>query len=640
MMKSTYKKKIAVFSTCWSGEILYKYVNGIRAGLKEANADLYLFLSHAVFGPDEAFLSGEMNIYNLPDMKEFDAAIIFANGLDFPELLDNLNKRCIDAGIPVVYTGKDDERFYYIGSDNYVGTRSMMEHMLHEHHTQKVWFIAGTQDNMDSNIRMQAITDVLREHNLDLSPDDVCYTNWSPYTGYAFVINRVKAGVPLPDAIMCANDTLAVVICAELRKNGYTVPKDVLVTGFDNDFLAQVYDPSISSVDQRFDNIGQKTAELLSDIFQGKKVKRTQKVTCEFVPSESCGCTSAKDFTAIRRRIGRDKYEEKIHNSNFDMRLSTIEGILLQGRAYSDLNGNLTALNALNTHYEGATFHVAIDPLFEKTIHDQQHPLLEKGYPEFMDMVYSKDKGYATNYPHFETRQLVPQENPQDGNRIYIFLPLHESKYSYGYIVFGDDLEKLNNTNHLRKYIERFNLILSKFYQNLRLDALNQKLLQMTETDVLTHVKNRTAFETRLGDLQHKMQFADKPSFAFAVFDVNNLKRINDTLGHEAGDNYIVNSCRMICKTFKKSAVYRIGGDEFVVVMENDDYENREILLKSLKEEMAELATKDLPIYEKISIASGMAVYNPESDFHISEVFSRADAAMYENKASMKKELV
>lgn len=162
----------------------------------------------------------------------------------------------------------------------------------------------------------------------------------------------------------------------------------------------------------------------------------------------------------------------------------------------------------------------------------------------------------------------------------------------------------------------------------------------MTETDVLTHVKNRTAFETRLGDLQHKMQFADKPSFAFAVFDVNNLKRINDTLGHEAGDNYIVNSCRMICKTFKKSAVYRIGGDEFVVVMENDDYENREILLKSLKEEMAELATKDLPIYEKISIASGMAVYNPESDFHISEVFSRADAAMYENKASMKKELV
>ena len=161
----------------------------------------------------------------------------------------------------------------------------------------------------------------------------------------------------------------------------------------------------------------------------------------------------------------------------------------------------------------------------------------------------------------------------------------------------------------------------------------------MTETDALTHVKNRTAFEGRQGDLQTKMQLTVKPQFAIAVFDVNNLKKINDGLGHEAGDEYIINCCRLICRIFKKSAVYRIGGDEFVVVMENDDYENRDLLLQSMRDEMAELASKDIPIYEKISIASGMSVYDSENDFIISDIFSRADAAMYENKAQMKKQL-
>ena len=633
------KKKIAIFSTAWSGEIFYQYLNGIKEGFQEESVDLYIFLSHAVFGPDENYIKGELNIYNLPNMADFDVAMIFANSLDFPDLLQKLNKKCIDAGIPVVYTGKDDERFYYVGSDNYIGTQAMMEHMITAHNVKNVWFIAGSLENTDSNVRLQAIQDVLRKHHLDLPEKNICYTNWSPYIGYTYVVDRIQNGTPLPDAIMCANDTLAVVICSQLRKLGYIVPTDVLVTGFDNDSLAQVYDPSISSVNQRFDNIGRKSAQLLIDIFHGKIVKRSQKVTCEFVPSESCGCTSAKDFGAIRRKIGRDKYDENIQNSNFDMKLSTTERIILQGRDYSDLRGNLMGLHQNPSEFEGATFHIALDPLYEKTIQDQQRPLREEGYPEFVDMIYSKDKGFVTSYTHYETRQLVPQLNPQGENRQFLFFPLHDSQYSYGYIVFGDDLDKLSNNNHLRKYMERFCIILSKFYQNLRLDALNQRLLQMTETDALTHVKNRTAFETKQGNLQTKMQLTVKPTFALALFDINNLKQINDNLGHEAGDDYIINSCRLICKTFKKSAVYRIGGDEFMVVLENDDFENRYSLLQSMKDEMAKLATGDLPVYEKISIASGMSVYDPENDFNISDVFSRADAAMYENKAAMKKEM-
>ncbi len=630
------KKKIAVFATGWSSEILYQYLLGVRDGLSSISADLYLFLSHAVYGPGEAYLKGEMNIYNLPNMEDFDAALVYANGLDYPELLEDINSRCEKAGIPVVYTGKDDPKFYYVGSDNYVGTKEMTQHLIDEHDVKNVWFIAGSPDNMDSNIRMQAIMDVLESNGMSLAPEDICYTNWSPYIAFNFVLDRVKNGTPLPDAIMCANDTMAMVICAELRKKGYYVPRDVIITGFDNESLAQVYDPSISSIDQRFDNIGRTTADLLIKLLNGETVERAHKVTCEFVASESCGCNSAKDFSAIRRRIGRDKFEEKIINSNFDMRLATIERIILGSKAYSDFGENLMHLNKITGEFEGYTYHVVMDPVFEKSITNPQYPLRTNGYPEYMDVVYSKDKGAATSHNHFETRKLVPQLNPQTENRFFIFLPIHENQYTYGYIVFGDDLSKLQENNKLRKYMERFNIVVGKFYQNLRLDALNQRLLQMSETDALTHVKNRTAFENKQGELQSRMQLEVKPSFAFAVFDVNNLKSINDSLGHEAGDEYIINCCRMICRTFKKSAVYRIGGDEFVVVMENDDYVYREELLMNLRDEMELMKDRDLPACEKLSIASGLSVYNPDTDFNISDVFSRADAAMYENKNEMK----
>ncbi len=630
------KKKIAVFSTGWSGEILYQYLIGLRDGLKEIPVDTYMFLNHAVFGPSESELNGELNICDLPNLEDFDAALIFANGLDFPRKLEEINERCQQAGIPMIYTGKDDERFYFAGSDNSIGTKALGKHLIEVHGAKKVWFIAGSAENMDSNSRLEAIQEVLSEHGLSLETDDICYTNWSPYVAYTYVLDRLRRTGEKPDAIVCANDTLAMIICAELGKNGYRVPEDIIVTGFDNEMLAQIYDPSISSVDQRFDNVGRISAEMLTALFHGETPERAHRVACEFIPSESCGCCSAKDFGAIRRKIGKDKFNERVFSSNFDMKLTNMERIILQGNHFNSLTESFKQLNSNDVQYEGNTFHVMIDPLVEKSILENQRILRQGGYPEKMNLVYSKDKGYVFNTNDFETRKLVPQLNNHGENRFFIFLPLHEAEYTVGYIVFGDDYEKIKDSQLLRKYNERLNIILNRFFQRLRLDALNQRLLQMTETDAMTHVKNRTAFETRLGDLQAKICSEYKPEFAIGVFDINNLKHINDSLGHEAGDEYIINSCKLICKTFKKSAVYRIGGDEFVVILERDDYNARERLLTEMQEEMTRLKTAEVPIFERISVASGMSVYEKDKDFNISEVFNRADASMYENKAIMK----
>jgi diguanylate cyclase (GGDEF)-like protein len=154
--------------------------------------------------------------------------------------------------------------------------------------------------------------------------------------------------------------------------------------------------------------------------------------------------------------------------------------------------------------------------------------------------------------------------------------------------------------------------------------------------DPLTNVKNRMAFEDKENELQDMISADPDISFGIAVFDVNNLKMMNDSQGHEAGDDYLMRSCHLICNVFKHSPIYRIGGDEFVAVLMGDDYDNRDALLVTINESMSPyLDSMPLPP-DYLSIACGIAVFDRSSDSSVADVIKRADEAMYKDKASKK----
>jgi len=629
------KKKIAVFSSGWTGELLYKYLTGLRETLADFSNDIYLFLCFPNVGLNKRDLAGELNIFNLPDMKDFDAALIFANGIDFPEVLENINQRCIEAGIPVIYTGKEDERFYFAGAENYSGTRGLAEHLVEKHGIKKAWFIAGSKENMDSNDRVFAVREVFDQNNVELKEEDICYSDWSPYNAFQFVTNRVMDNVPLPDVIICANDLLAMIICRELAKMGVNVPKDVMVTGFDNEVMAQAYDPAISSVDQRFDNIGRRAGQMLKDIFANKQVERAQKIESVFVPGESCGCCGG-DVGAIRRQMGKERFVEKINGSSFSTKLTTMEKVILEGNNYDSLYEAFRRLDASSYQYEGKTYCMVLDPTTRKIIEDTELKLRTVGYPEEMSVIFSKEKGAIQDVLTIKSKDLFPFDKNSQENRFFILMPIHDNEYTEGYVVFGDNPAKIDDTTELKKYVERVNIILSRFLQKLQLDSLNRKLLQMTETDAMTHVKNRKAFDSKMKELQIKIDTGKLEDFALAVCDINNLKAINDSLGHEAGDEYIINSSKLICNTFKKSAVYRIGGDEFVILLEGEDFANRHRLVQSMSEAMKRNDDSKSLSPQNVSIAIGVAEYQKGQKTETATIFNMADSRMYENKIAMK----
>lgn len=147
--------------------------------------------------------------------------------------------------------------------------------------------------------------------------------------------------------------------------------------------------------------------------------------------------------------------------------------------------------------------------------------------------------------------------------------------------------------------------------------------------DALTGVKNKHAYLDAEKLLNSQITKHRNPQFAILIMDVNNLKKTNDTEGHQAGDQYIRNACRVICDIFNHSPVFRIGGDEFAVITQEEDYLHVEELVEKMASHNREAVKSG-----GIVIACGMSKYN--EDTSVAAVFERADHNMYENKSRLK----
>ncbi len=147
--------------------------------------------------------------------------------------------------------------------------------------------------------------------------------------------------------------------------------------------------------------------------------------------------------------------------------------------------------------------------------------------------------------------------------------------------------------------------------------------------DTLTGIRNKSAYVEEEEKVNRELLDYPELKFAVTIFDVNDLKKVNDSLGHQAGDVYICGACKIICRTFKHSPVFRIGGDEFVAISKGEDYEHLQELMDYMKG-YNENALKT----GGIVIACGTA--RREQEGEVSEVFHRADQKMYENKKYLK----
>lgn len=200
-----------------------------------------------------------------------------------------------------------------------------------------------------------------------------------------------------------------------------------------------------------------------------------------------------------------------------------------------------------------------------------------------------------------------------------------------------ETIDYLNDLSKMEQDIQRYLSSLTQAENDIR--DKEEQLGQMSKEvnrDALTHAGSIIAYNKKSEELSASIAEGNA-AFAIVMVDLNDLKKINDLYGHQAGDVYIKKCCTIICDTFRHSPVYRIGGDEFVIVLQEEDYRNRRQLTEKLKATFAvSVANISVPIDQRYSAAVGMAEYASD-DNTVELVFKRADKAMYADKMKYKK---
>lgn len=185
--------------------------------------------------------------------------------------------------------------------------------------------------------------------------------------------------------------------------------------------------------------------------------------------------------------------------------------------------------------------------------------------------------------------------------------------------------------------LERYMKSLSKTTMDLQNTKKQAKeMSELAIKDSLTGIRNKTGYDKEVQKLEWEISSGLK-DFGVAMIDLNFLKRINDTYGHDKGNIAIITLCKIVCHIFEHSPVFRIGGDEFVVILKGHDLEHVDELIAEFNKQLKERQENiELEYWEQTSAAIGYAVYDPKTDVSYDNVFKKADMEMYKAKKAMK----
>ena len=179
--------------------------------------------------------------------------------------------------------------------------------------------------------------------------------------------------------------------------------------------------------------------------------------------------------------------------------------------------------------------------------------------------------------------------------------------------------------------------LLSIAFENMIVNLREHKKLQhrLSHRDSLTELRNTTSYKYWVDDFNKKIKEGNV-SFGVVVFDINCLKEINDTCGHTIGNELIATTAKIISDVFKRSPVFRIGGDEFCVILQNKDLLDKDALFFNLDSKYETTFADKYNVKFPISMAKGFSEFDRNKDTQFADVFKRADNEMYKNKRIMK----
>ena len=581
--------------------------------------------------------------------KAFDAYIVVANSFTSFYPLEKLceefrkfsGRPVISIAVPInvpnnSYTYNDSKKAYI----------QVINHLKTKHNRKNIaFFSAELNRSPEATDRLKAFRAAMKENNLEFHEDWVFPGDFTPPTTFRYLQEQYKTPEEVDfDALICANDYMAAAAVGALQEIGVRVPEDVCVVGYDDSDIAVSCTPTLTTVNQQLEISGRKAAEMAYKAICGAKVPHRLSVSSSPVYRQSCGCVPVVNHSDSYYDNAGKFYDKPKANYNVlnifgnalnDM--ATIYHMLNMTESMRDINDYFSSfIKNLKLQF----FRVCAVCMYDKVYNiapEDNFVLPETArlmffFDEFKNIEHNYyNEGGIRFSPH---ESIVPKETSDLESGIYILLPVSLREKNYGYVfcripyrnytVYAICLKLLTNSFiHCYEFSNATN-------QQEKLQELNQELSVQSRTDELTQVFNRRGFmeyAQRLLDLS--IVTGAKGSVFF--FDLDGLKKINDTWGHKTGDIAIQTCADVMREAFHKSDIIgRLSGDEFAVVAPGFEKANSD-LLKMRIQTLCVKHSKRKKLPFTLSVSFGIAEF--DSDYNeLTELLIQADKELYKEK--------
>lgn len=621
------RKTIGIILFDITGYYQQQLVHTLSKTASKRGYNLLTFSAFTIYGSDTKNAAGEHNILHLIPYEQLDALIVCHDTFNSNEAVEELWKLVTErCQAPIISIRKKVNGCYNILVEDTDAIPAFVRHFHDVHHFDRIAFMSGPYNHPDAIFRLERYKEAMAELGLDCPEEYIFEGNfWRDCA-----LDAAKHFMSLkkrPQAIVCANDYMALSLCKELTLQGYSVPHDIAISGFDDVRDARANVPPLTTCYVSVPDMAEKAMETIDTLLNGKEAP-----ACTFVPTKiiirnSCGCESSTMKDLSLSRMYEVEFMEQLINHNAH---NTFVSISLENMTSAEDIGDYLRLEDV----PGITrdFYLCLG------IHGNgAYPQVKKKAPGFAKRshsIYSLRDLNPIATSSFETKKLLPPEAIREEPMTVFFFPIHYLEYNFGYVAATSNGEEAQDT-----LFHSWLSLIGNTLENLRIRAKNQALLEklnmLYHEDFLTKLYNRRGFE-QFSDEEFAESKKHNIKTMTLSIDMDNLKYINDVYGHSHGDlalQTIADAMRQACSGCEICA--RIGGDEFAVFgydySEEKAKQYTENFLQYLKDFNAD---SNLPYC--VNASFGYTISDPSLSISREQYMKVSDDLLYQNKRKRK----
>lgn len=575
---------------------------------------------------------GGASVYKLINYDMLDAMIIVPFSMHDHAVIDRVVQECLKHNVPLISIDTEIPGAFTVQFGYGEAFGAIAEHVINEHGCRRIKLLSGPADNPFSRQRVECCREIMQRHGLTLKDSDIMYGEFWEKPTYEAMDRFFESGEPLPEAFICCNDTMAMAVCLKLSEHGYSVPEDVIVTGFDGINLERYHKPRLTTALRDNSQLADTVLDIIGRICaEPASVPYNAELKYYPVFSESCGCGAGKSvdqnrvladiMDSYRNSLSYEEYVNHMENAiAADPTPGNVRDVL---KKYCPGNSMICLTEELNRYFNGQ---------------DDRLPAFS-GFGN-MRVFLSTFEDRSDEGTIFPAARLIPQlENSFGSNNTLFIIPLYFQDTVHGYFITHYVLDEHHN-DRLYTFCTCLNRCLETMCTHEHMSILNRRLEFMFTHDQLTQIYNRYGFYNSFR--QGCVDIGGTREVFIVSIDLNDMKYINDNFGHSAGDDALCITASALNRAAELCGggviCSRFGGDEFVAakVCTGSAKEQADKFREGFIDSLADLNSKSGRPY-KVKVSIGVYSASLDGVDSIDELLELADRLMYSDKAKHKR---